>query len=66
MKIVMKMIIFILQEMNKIIKSYQILTQYKIYSVNHLTRKNQTLNDLSNKQLKYNQETEKILKEKKR
>ena len=62
----MKMIIFILQEMNKIIKSYQILTQYKIYSVNHLTRKNQTLNDLSNKQLKYNQETEKILKEKKR
>ena len=46
----------------KLIKSYQILTQYMIYSVNHLTRKNQTLNDLSNKQLKYNQEAEKVIK----
>jgi hypothetical protein len=33
-----------------------------IYSVNHLTRKNQTLNDLSNKQLKYNQDAEKVIK----
>lgn len=45
----------------KLIKSYQILMQYMIYSVNQLTRKNQILNDLANKQVSYNEEAEKYL-----
>lgn len=32
----------------KLIKDYQILVQYMVYSINGLTRKNQLLNDLSN------------------
>ena len=32
----------------KLIKDYQILVQYMLYSINGLTRKNQLLNDLSN------------------
>ena len=32
----------------KLIKDYQILVQYMLYSINGLTRKNQILNDLSN------------------
>ena len=35
--------------------------QYMIYSVNQLTRKNQILNDLANKQVSYNEEAEKYL-----
>ena len=46
----------------KLIKSYQILMQYMIYSVNQLTRKNQLLNDLANKQVSYNEEAENFLK----
>jgi hypothetical protein len=45
----------------KLIKSYQILTQYMIYSINNLTRKNKLLNELSNQQLNYNEEAEKML-----
>ena len=33
-----------------------------IYSVNQLTRKNQLLNDLANKQVSYNEEAENFLK----
>ena len=36
--------------------------QYMIYSVNQLTRKNQLLNDLANKQVSYNEEAENFLK----
>ena len=45
----------------KLIKSYQILTQYMIFSINNLTRKNKLLNELSNQQLNYNEEAEKML-----
>lgn len=50
----------------KLIKAYQVLTQYMIYSVNHLTKKNQLLNDLSQKQMNYNQEAEKIIQKQQR
>lgn len=50
----------------KLIKAYQVLTQYMIYSVNHLTKKNHLLNDLSNKQMNYNQEAEKIIQKQQR
>lgn len=42
----------------KIIKSYQILTQYMLYSINQLTKKNQILNELSDKQASYNEAAE--------
>jgi hypothetical protein len=45
----------------KLIKAYQILMQYMIYSINNLTRKNKLLNELSNQQLNYNEEAEKML-----
>ena len=45
----------------KLIKAYQILTQYMIYSINNLTRKNKLLNELSGQQLNYNEEAEKML-----
>lgn len=46
----------------KLIQCYQILTQYMIFSINKLSRKNQMLNDLTNQQIKYNQLAEQLLK----
>jgi hypothetical protein len=46
----------------KLLKSYQILTQYMLYSVNTLERNNQTLNELSDKQYNYNKEAEDVIK----
>ena len=46
----------------KLIKNYQVLTQYMIYSINQLTRKSQALEDLTNTQLQYNQKSEQIVR----
>ena len=48
----------------KIIKNYQVLTQYMIYSVNQLTRKSETLKNLTDAQIQYNQKSEQSLKNK--
>ena len=48
----------------KLIKNYQVLTQYMIYSVNQLTRKSEKLKDLTDTQIQYNQKSEQIIKNK--
>ena len=48
----------------KLIKNYQVLTQYMIYSVNQLTRKSEILNNLTNVQIQYNQKSEQSIKNK--
>ena len=48
----------------KIIKNYQVLTQYMIYSVNQLTRKGEKLKDLNDAQIQYNQKSEQSIKNK--
>ena len=49
----------------KIIKNYQVLTQYMIYSINQLTRKSEQLKELTDNQIKANQKSEQNLKNKK-
>ena len=49
----------------KIIKNYQVLTQYMIYSINQLTRKSEQLKELTDNQIKLNQKSEQNLKNKK-
>ena len=49
----------------KIIKNYQVLTQYMIYSINQLTRKSEQLKELTENQIKVNQKSEQNLKNKK-
>ena len=49
----------------KIIKNYQVLTQYMIYSINQLTRKSEQLKELTDNQIKVNQKSEQNLKNKK-
>ena len=49
----------------KIIKNYQVLTQYMIYSINQLTRKSEQLKELTDNQIKVNQKSEQSLKNKK-
>ena len=49
----------------KIIKNYQVLTQYMIYSINQLTRKSEQLKELTDNQIKVNQQSEQNLKNKK-
>jgi hypothetical protein len=39
----------------KLVKSYQILTQYLLYSIKHLNKKNAIITDLSEQQYKYNE-----------
>ena len=46
----------------KIIKNYQVLTQYMIYSINKLTRKSEKLKVLNDNQIEFNQNTEKMIK----
>ena len=48
----------------KIIKNYQVLTQYMIYSINQLTRKSETLKNISDAQIQYNQKSEQSIKNK--
>ena len=49
----------------KLIKNYQVLTQYMIYSINQLTRKSEQLKELTDNQIKVNQKSEQNLKNKK-
>ena len=49
----------------KLIKNYQVLTQYIIYSINQLTRKSEQLKELTDNQIKANQKAEQNLKNKK-
>ena len=49
----------------KLIKNYQVLTQYMIYSINQLTRKSEQLKELSDNQIKANLKSEQNLKNKK-
>ena len=49
----------------KIIKNYQVLTQYMIYSINQLTRKSEQLKELTDNQIKVNQKSELNIKNKK-
>ena len=49
----------------KLIKNYQVLTQYMIYSINQLTRKSEQLKELTDNQIKINQKSEQKIKNKK-
>ena len=49
----------------KLLKNYQVLTQYMIYSINQLTRKSEQLKELTDNQIKANQKSEQNLKNKK-
>jgi hypothetical protein len=46
----------------KLIKSYQVLMQYMLFSVNNLTRKHQKLQEVTSKQIQYNKEAEELIK----
>ena len=48
----------------QLIKNYQVLTQYMIYSVNQLSRKSEKLNDLTNIQIQCNKKSEQSIKNK--
>ena len=45
----------------KLIKNYQVLTQYMIYSINQLTRKSEQLKELTDNQIKVNEKSEQNL-----
>lgn len=45
----------------KLIKTYQVLSQYLMFSINHLQKKNNIINDLSQQQMKYNEVAEGII-----
>ncbi len=45
----------------KALKTYQFLTQYLIYSINHLKRKEDIVNSLYSKQKEYNESADKII-----
>ena len=49
----------------KLIKNYQVLTQYMIYSINQLTIKSEQLKELTDNQIKINQKSEQNIKNKK-
>ena len=48
----------------KLIKNYQVLTQYMLFSVNHLTQKGEKLRDLTENQIQYNKNSEQNIKAK--
>ena len=48
----------------KLIKNYQVLTQYMIYSINQLSRKSEKLNELTKMQIQVNQKAEQSIKNK--
>ena len=45
----------------KLIKSYQILTQYLLFSIKHLNKKNAIITDLAEQQYKYNEVADDII-----
>ena len=47
---------------HKLIRQYQILMQYLLFSVNNLTRKHQTLQDIATQQINYNKDVENVIK----
>ena len=49
----------------KLIKNYQVLTQYMLFSVNQLTQKGEKLRDLTDNQIQYNKNSEQAIKAKK-
>ena len=48
----------------KLIRNYQVLTQYMLFSVNHLTQKGEKLRDLTDNQIQYNKNSEQNIKAK--
>ena len=48
----------------KLIKNYQVLTQYMIYNINQLTRETEKLKELNDQQIKSNQNSELLIKNK--
>jgi hypothetical protein len=46
----------------KLVKSYQVLTQYLLYSIRHLNKKNAIVSDLAEQQYKYNEVADDIIK----
>ena len=49
------------KEESKLTKTYQVLIQYLLYSVNHLKKKNNLIKDLARQQIKYNETAEEIV-----
>lgn len=47
---------------HKLIRQYQILMQYLLFSVNNLTRKHQALQDIATQQINYNKDVENVIK----
>ena len=47
---------------HKLIRQYQTLMQYLLFSVNNLTRKHQALQDIATQQINYNKDVENIIK----
>lgn len=47
---------------SKLIKTYQLLTQYMSFSINHLNKKNTLVRDLAQQQLNYNEAADVILR----
>ncbi len=45
----------------KLIKTYQVMTQYLVYSINHLKKKNNIINNLAQQQSQYNETAESII-----
>ena len=48
----------------KLIKNYQVLTQYMLFSVNQLSQKGEKLRDLTDNQIQYNKNSEQAIKAK--
>ena len=48
----------------KLIRNYQVLAQYMLFSVNHLTQKGEKLKDLTDNQIQYNKNYEQSIKAK--
>lgn len=48
-------------EEKKLVKSYQIITQYLMFSSKHLERKKETLIDLQNQQINYNSKADEVI-----
>lgn len=49
------------REERELIKKYQIVMQYMLYSINCLSKKNNVLNHVTEEQVKYNQEAENMI-----
>ena len=49
----------------KLVKSYQMLSQYLIYSIKHLNKKNAIITDLAEQQYRYNEVADDIIKRQK-